>query len=123
MTSVESSLDNEAEAYLTPGDPRRASLTRDPYDFYARLRARDPVYRSPDGRWLASCTLADRAMNYHFWRVATWELDRRRRIDLEGVLSAHHWPVFTRDGRLMALGITPDQVLLAEAATGRECRR
>ena len=32
-------------------------------------------------------------------------------------------PVFTGDGRLMALGIAPDQVLLADATTGRELVR
>ena len=32
-------------------------------------------------------------------------------------------PAFTGDGRLMALGIAPDQVLLADAATGRELAR
>ncbi len=36
---------------------------------------------------------------------------------------ADHAPAFTADGRLMALGIAPDQVLLAEAATGRELAR
>ena len=32
-------------------------------------------------------------------------------------------PVYTGDGRMMALGIAPDQVLLADAATGRELAR
>ncbi len=31
--------------------------------------------------------------------------------------------VFTSDGRLMALGIAPDQVMLADAASGRELAR
>ena len=33
---------------------------------------------SPDGRWLVSSTYPDAsAAAYHFWRVGTWELDRR----------------------------------------------
>jgi tetratricopeptide (TPR) repeat protein len=76
---------------------------------------------SPDGRWLVSSTFANRGMSYHFWRVGTWELGRQ--IDPEGNMSAHHAPAFTSDGRLMALGIATDQVLLADAATGRELAR
>ena len=37
--------------------------------------------------------------------------------------NASHPPAFTSDGRLMALGIARDQVLLADAATGRELAR
>ena len=77
---------------------------------------------SPDGRWLVSCTHADAGRSsYHFWRVGTWELDHR--IDQERNGIAGHPPAFTSDGRLMALGIAPDQVLLADAATGRELAR
>ena len=57
---------------------------------------------------------------YDFWRTGTWELAER--IDQERHGGAFHPPVFTADGRLMALGIAPDQVLLADAATGREVR-
>ncbi len=76
---------------------------------------------SPDGRWLISSTHAAGATSYHFWRVGTWELGLR--IDQERNGSASHPPAFTGDGRLMALGIAPDQVLLADAATGRELAR
>jgi tetratricopeptide (TPR) repeat protein len=55
--------------------------------------------------------------------VGTWVSDADRRIDQERSGSAFHPPVFTADGRLMALGIAPDQVRLAEAATGRELAR
>ncbi len=58
---------------------------------------------------------------YHFWRVGTWEPGPR--IDQERNGNAGHPPAFTADGRLMALGIAPDQVLLADAATGRELAR
>ena len=53
--------------------------------------------------------------------MGTWEPGRR--IDQERNGNALHPPVFTGDGRLMALGIAPDQVLLADAATGRELAR
>jgi len=77
---------------------------------------------SPDGRWLVSSTHSNAGkICYHFWRVGTWELDRR--IDQERNGNASHPPAFTSDGRLMALGIAPDQVLLADAATGRELAR
>ena len=77
---------------------------------------------SPDGRWLVSCTSSSGASTgYHFWRVGTWELDFR--IDQEHNGSAFYRPAFTSDGRLMALGIAPDQILLADGATGRELAR
>jgi hypothetical protein len=77
---------------------------------------------SPDGRWLVSC--AGTANNpYHFWRVGTWDSDPDRRIDQKLGGIACHPPTFTADGRLMALGIAPDQVRLADAATGRELAR
>jgi len=75
---------------------------------------------SPDGRWLISCAGPEQAV-YHFWRVGTWDLERR--IDQERNGIAVNPPAFTADGRQMALGIAPDQVLLADAATGRELAR
>ena len=76
---------------------------------------------SPDGRWLISNTLHNAGKFYQFWRVGTWEPGLR--IDQERNGTARHPPAFTGDGRLMALGIAPDQVLLADAATGRELAR
>ncbi len=77
---------------------------------------------SPDGRWLVSCTHPDAGnASFHFWRVGTWELGLR--IVYEGNAASASPPAFTRDGRLMALGIAPDQVLLADASTGRELAR
>ena len=77
---------------------------------------------SPDGRWLVSSTGSDAGLiYYHFWRVGTWEPGPR--IDQERNGTAFYRPAFTGDGRLMALGIAPDQVLLADAATGRELAR
>src|SRR5262249_43987325 len=77
---------------------------------------------SADGRWLVSSTHPDlEKASYHFWRVGTWDLGRQ--IEHERGGNAAHPPAFTADGRLMALGIAPDQVLLADAATGRELAR
>jgi serine/threonine protein kinase/WD40 repeat protein/tetratricopeptide (TPR) repeat protein len=75
---------------------------------------------SPDGRWLISCAGPEWAV-YHFWRVGTWDLDRQ--IDQERNGIALHSPAFTADGRLMVLGIAPDQVRLADSATGKELAR
>jgi serine/threonine protein kinase/WD40 repeat protein/tetratricopeptide (TPR) repeat protein len=75
---------------------------------------------SPDGRTLASST-GSPAASYHFWRVGTWDLVLC--IDQERNGTAFYRPAFTSDGRLMALGIAPDQVLLADAAAGRELAR
>jgi serine/threonine protein kinase/WD40 repeat protein/tetratricopeptide (TPR) repeat protein len=76
---------------------------------------------SPNGQWLVSCTLSDPGPVYHFWRLGTWELGQR--IVQEGGGNYFHRPAFTADGRLMALGIAPDQVMLADASTGRELAR
>jgi hypothetical protein len=75
---------------------------------------------SPDGRWLVSSTRS-RKESYHFWHVGSWELGQC--IDQERNGIAFHSPAFTRDGRLMAMGIAPDQILLADAATGRGLAR
>jgi serine/threonine protein kinase/WD40 repeat protein/tetratricopeptide (TPR) repeat protein len=73
---------------------------------------------SPDGRWLISSTYPDASPpSYHFWRVGTWELDRR----IENEHIANH-TAFTGDGRLMAACID-GKVSLADAATGRELTR
>jgi WD40 repeat protein/tetratricopeptide (TPR) repeat protein len=76
---------------------------------------------SPDGHWLVLNTGSPVKHSYHFWRVGTWEPGQQ--IDLERNGTVFHPPAFNDDGRLMALGIAPDQVLLAEAATGRELAR
>jgi serine/threonine protein kinase/WD40 repeat protein/tetratricopeptide (TPR) repeat protein len=77
---------------------------------------------SPDGQWLVSDSTSGRGpWWYHFWRVGTWEPSHR--IDQERDGNTLQQPAFTRDGRLMAVGIAPDQVLLAEVATGRELAR
>jgi len=71
---------------------------------------------SPDGRWLVSCTANQSAPGYYFWEVGTWN---RGPIVSKPESNAHAAPVFTQDGRLVALGVSLDQVRLAETETGR----
>ncbi len=73
---------------------------------------------SPDGQWLVSRVGSDLGGWLDYWRTGTWEVGRR--TQQEGAFAA---PVFTGDGQLMALAMAPDQVLLADAATGREVVR
>ncbi len=76
---------------------------------------------SADGRWLIAPTVPDGGQSaYDFWRAGTWDLDHRIYPERG---AAWHPPVFSGDGRLMALAIATDQVLLADAATGRELAR
>jgi tetratricopeptide (TPR) repeat protein len=76
---------------------------------------------SPDNQWLISTTASDLGYRYEFWRTGTWDLGLR--IEQERHGTAFSPPVFTSDGRMMALGIAPDQVMLADGATGRELTR
>jgi WD40 repeat protein/tetratricopeptide (TPR) repeat protein len=77
---------------------------------------------SPDGSWLVASTYVDlHPVSYHFWRVGTWEPGQRIIQEQSG--NVWRPPAFTADGRLMALSIAPDQVLLADTATGRELAR
>ena len=77
---------------------------------------------SPDGQWLTSSAGSERGNWYDFWHTGTWEPGRRIKQERDGTAFTFP-PVFTRDGRLMAVGIAPDQVLLADAASGRELVR
>jgi WD40-like Beta Propeller Repeat len=73
---------------------------------------------SPDGRWLISSTIPDASRpGYHFYRVGTWELERRLQFDQV----ADHI-AFTHDGKLMALR-RDDRIMPAHAATGQELAR
>ena len=78
------------------------------------------VVFSPDGDYLISSHIVD---GFQSWQVGTWEPAPARRIIAERSASITRPPVFTSDGRLMALTIAPDQVRLAETSTGRELTR
>ena len=71
---------------------------------------------SPDGRWLVSCTSNPSAPGYYFWEVGTW---KRGPFVSKPESSALAAPVFTSNGRLVALSVSLYQVRLAETATGR----
>ena len=128
MTSVAASPDGRwlavggwKEAGIRVWDLRRGRPER-------ILRPKEPtgdqsyfVGFSPDGHRLVSGTGSDTGEIYHFWRVETWEPELR--IDPERNGGAIQSPAFTRDGRLMAMGIAPDQVMLADAISGREVAR
>jgi serine/threonine protein kinase/WD40 repeat protein/Flp pilus assembly protein TadD len=70
---------------------------------------------SPDGRWLVSRTNNEEAGGYYFWRVGAWE----RRMVIRCPDGHLFPPAFTRDGTIMALVLTRQKILLADAATGR----
>ena len=106
------------EAGIRVWDLRRRRLER-------LLRPNDPVRDmtflvgfSPDGRWLTSCTISDQGTWYEFWHTGTWDLGQERQGG-----GFYPPPVYTGDGRLMALGITGNDVMLADGATGREVVR
>jgi serine/threonine protein kinase/WD40 repeat protein len=71
---------------------------------------------SPDGRWLVSCTTNPSAPGYYFWEVGTWN---RGPFVSRPEFNVHAEPVFSPDGLLVALSVSPQQVRLAETASGR----
>jgi tetratricopeptide (TPR) repeat protein len=71
---------------------------------------------SPDGRWLVSCTHNEAAPGFYFWEVGTWKRGPFiPKVSPTGLGA----PVFSPDGWLVALSVSPQQVRLAETATGR----
>src|SRR5262249_23485382 len=73
---------------------------------------------SADGRWLVCAADNQEASGYYFWRVGTWERGLQIRTE-----TVPRIPAFTRDGRLMALTMSPQQILLADPADGRAIAR
>ena len=71
---------------------------------------------SPDGRWLVTCSQVGAASGYYFWEVGTW---KRRLFVANSGSAGFGEPVFSPDGRVIALSVSPQQVRLAESATGR----
>jgi hypothetical protein len=74
---------------------------------------------SADGRWLVCAADNKEASGYSFWRVGTWERELLIRTETD----IPRTPAFTRDGRLMALKMSPQQILLADPADGRALAR
>ncbi len=71
---------------------------------------------SPDGRWLVSSSNVFPASGYYFWEVGTW---KRGPSFSKSISASWAEPVFSPDGRVVALSVSDQQILLAEAATGR----
>jgi serine/threonine protein kinase/WD40 repeat protein len=72
---------------------------------------------SPDGRWLVTATSTE----FGIRAVGSWELTRQIRRD-QGVDSPGR-AAFTRDGRVLAITVTPSVVQLLDPATGRHLAR
>ena len=70
---------------------------------------------SLDGHWLVCSSDVTAASGYYFWEVGTW----KRGPYLARASGSSHEPLFSPDGRLIALSVSREQVRLAEAGTGR----
>ncbi len=75
---------------------------------------------SPDGRWLVISTGDEEGSDhgYHFWRTDTWKRERFLPAKL-----CFPSVAFTGDGQIIAMSVTPQQILLADPADGREIAR
>jgi WD40 repeat protein/tetratricopeptide (TPR) repeat protein/tRNA A-37 threonylcarbamoyl transferase component Bud32 len=72
---------------------------------------------SPDGRWLVAGTHFDTIDSaFHFWEVGTWKPGP---TVAKSVASGWHAPVFSPDGRLVALAVSPRQIRLFDPARNR----
>ena len=70
---------------------------------------------SPDGRWLVCLSDIAAASGYYFWEVGTW----KRGPFVAKSAGGFREPLFSPDGRLIALTVSREQVRLAEAGTAR----
>jgi serine/threonine protein kinase/WD40 repeat protein len=77
---------------------------------------------SPDGKWLVTTTgsIDSGGAACSFWRVGSWELDRRLPLDRTTACAS---AVFSHDGKLLALAHTVTEVVLLDPATGKEVAR
>jgi len=105
-------IDDEVMLWLSPGDPRRASLAVSPFDFFERLRRHDPVYETLDGRWLISgyaesrTLLANRSGLSHGNMVAPEDQELAHRIFMNSMLFQDP-PLHTRLRRVVAPAFSP----------------
>jgi WD40 repeat protein len=70
---------------------------------------------SPDGHWLCCASANTEAGGYYFWRVGTWQ----RELVIRAGINWPTLPTFCRDGQLMALTMSSQQILLADPTDGR----
>jgi cytochrome P450 len=126
MTTV-TDVTDEAQLFLSPGDPRRADMVRDPNPFYDRLRSAAPVLQVPDGRWVISgydeayAMLRDRSLSSHI-HVDEAQQSLAHRVFM-GSLLFKDPPEHTRLRRTVSTLFTPKAMTgwrEAIAATARE---
>jgi serine/threonine protein kinase/WD40 repeat protein/tetratricopeptide (TPR) repeat protein len=73
---------------------------------------------SPDGRWLVCGSQNAAAPGYYFWEVGTWK--RGPVVPMpESAVTGWAEPVFSPDGRLVALSLSLHRIGLVEVATRR----
>lgn len=77
------------------------------------------VYFSPDGQWLVSAARSDDTCGYFAYRVGTWDRAMSRSVEFGTRVGV----AFSADSRLMAMSISPTQVLIVDASDGRELLR
>jgi serine/threonine protein kinase/WD40 repeat protein/Flp pilus assembly protein TadD len=71
---------------------------------------------SPDGHWLVAFSADLAGAPFDFWEVGTWK--RGPSIPSSGT-QANPAPVFSPDRGLLAVPVSPQQIRLADAATGQ----
>jgi WD40 repeat protein/Tfp pilus assembly protein PilF len=74
---------------------------------------------SPDNRWLMSAAVSDDSCGYLTYRVGSWERGFNKTADLETMVSV----AFSDDSRMVAMNISPNQVLIADPTDGHELMR
>ena len=120
---VSAELAWEVEAFLTPGKPGRETVNVDPYPFYDRLRAADPVHRSNVGPWLVTryddvlelVTSADFTQDHRARRLAQHpeQAGMETRPGLRLIESGMLWrdpPDHTRLRRLVQMAFRPSVI-------------
>jgi serine/threonine-protein kinase len=76
---------------------------------------------SPDGQRLVATSGLPDSGGYESWSVKSWEL--LPSLPAEWPFQYERPPIFTADGRIMAVSIGPRQILLADALSGHEIVR
>ncbi|GAA4558356.1 monooxygenase YjiB [Pseudonocardia xishanensis] len=111
----EITLQDEVDAFLTPGDPRRAEARADPYPLYRRMRETDEFFRAGNGIHLAVSYASVNAMlRDHRWGRDPFapddELQLSQRIFMRNVVFRDA-PDHTRLRRQVSSSFTPRMIL------------
>jgi serine/threonine protein kinase/WD40 repeat protein len=100
-----------ANRFVTIWDVRTRQIVKT-----LKMLHRARVVFSPDGR-----TLVTMCMNYQFWEVGTWKLQRS--LPSDAVVPQGSFLAFGPDGRIMAVIRNGDQIELLDSASGTELAR